>query len=145
MQLSYNISFTIASLVICIILLIVVSVQYSSTNSVNKGYKSFLIASITLFAVDILTVITNDLSHKIPVPLNMFLNALFFLSGAMVALFFLYYCVSVALARSSKKIKRRYIVTNLVILGSYVISLIVNHFTGFYFHFRKHRESLFWP
>ena len=137
MHLSYNISFTIASLVICIILLIVISVQYSSTNSVNKGYKSFLIASITLFALDILTVITNDLSHKIPVPLNMFLNALYFLSGVMVALFFLYYCVSVALARSSKKIKRRYIVPNLVILGLYVISLIVNHFTGFYFHFRN--------
>ena len=137
MHLSYNISFTIASLVICIILLIVISVQYSSTNAVNKGYKSFLIASITLFALDILTVITNDLSHKIPVPLNMFLNALYFLSGVMVALFFLYYCVSVALARSSKKIKRRYIVPNLVILGLYVISLIVNHFTGFYFHFRN--------
>ena len=137
MQLSYNISFTIASLVICIILLIVVSVQYSSTNAVNKGYKSFLIASITLFALDILTVITNDLSHKIPVPLNMFLNALFFLSGVMVALFFLYYCVSVALARSSKKVKKRYIVPNLVILGIYVISLIINHFTGFYFHFRN--------
>ena len=134
MNLSYNISFTIASLIICVILLFVISLQYSTTNVVNKRYKFFLISTIVLFVLDIVTVITND-NNIIPVELNIVLNSLYFFTGACVAVLFLYYCVGVALADKSKRTRKIIKIINLSILGVYGVSLIINGFLGYYFYF----------
>lgn len=88
-----------------------------------------------MFILDIATVITNDYSSYIPVPLNIILNGLYFFSGACVAIFFLYYCVSIALRDKTKTFRRNFYMINLIILFVYFISLIVNGFTGIYFYF----------
>jgi len=137
MELSYNISFSIAAFAINVVLMLIVSINYSSTNLVNKRFKIFLWSTIAMFILDIATVITNDYSSYMPVPLNIILNGLYFFSGACVAIFFLYYCVSIALRDKTKTFRRNFYMINLIILFVYFISLIVNGFTGIYFYFDK--------
>ena len=135
MGLSYNISYTITSIVICAVLLFIVSVMYSSTNIVSKRYKYFLISAIVMFVFNICTVLTIDFADRIPVDFNIFLNGMYFLASTVVALLFLYYCMSVALVDTSKEKRRVFAIVNLGLLVIFVISLIVNHFLGFYFNF----------
>lgn len=135
MGLSYNISYTITSIVICAVLLFVVSVMYSSTNIVSKRYKYFLISAIVMFIFNICTVLTIDFADRIPVDFNIFLNGMYFLSATVVALLFLYYCGSVALINTAKEKRRIFGIINLSLLVLFVISLILNHFLGFYFNF----------
>ena len=134
-NLSYNIYFSIAAIIICLILILIVSLQYSSTNLVNRRYKLFLYSTLVMFILDIATVITNDHAKEIPEFLNMFLNGLYFYSSAFVAIFFLYYCVSVALREKSSTFRRNVYLINLIILGLFGITLFVNNFTGFFFYF----------
>ena len=136
MNLSYNIYFSIAAVIITIILILIVSLHYSSTNVVNKRYKVFLIAAISMIFLDIATVVTNDYAHDIPHFLNMFLNGLYFLSGAVVAILFLSYCVSVAFGDDKSDKTRKIIsISATIILAIYGIALFVNNFTGFFFYF----------
>lgn len=88
-----------------------------------------------MFALDLITVITNDYAKDIPHLLNMFLNGLYFFSGAVVAIFFLYYCISVAYGTSKSKSRKILSIASLSILGLYGIALLVNNFTGFFFYF----------
>lgn len=134
---SYNISFSIASLIIGIILILIVSLNYSSTNLVNKRYKYFMISSIVMITLDIVTVFTNDNANKINVGFNYFLNTIYFFSGAVVSLLFLYYSISVAFVGSKKKHVKIHYIINLSIIGVYLLSLIINCFTGFYFNFNN--------
>lgn len=132
---SYNISFSIAAIIIGIILILIVSLNYSTTNLVNKRFKYFLFATIAMYALDIVTVYTNDHASTINVALNYFLNSLYFLSGAVVALLFLYYSISVAFKGVNRKHVKIHYIANTSVLGIYLISLLINNFTGFYFNF----------
>lgn len=134
-HMSYNISFTIASLIIGIILILIVSLNYSSTNLVNKRYKYFLFSSITMFVLDLVTVFTNDNADKINEGINYFLNSLYFFNGAVVALLFLYYSISVAFVDSKREHIKIHYTLNISIIGIYFITLVINCFTGFYFNF----------
>ncbi len=135
MILNYNISFSIASLIINVILVLVVSLFYSSKNLVNKRFKYFLISTIVLIALDIVTALSNDNAHVIPAWANVILNSLYFFSGAIVGLLFFYYIVSVALKDTSEKKRQIFYIVNVACLGVYLITLIVNAFTGIYFDF----------
>lgn len=135
MGLSYNVSYAIASFVICAILLLIVSLNYSSTNIVSRRYRFFLYAAMAMFALDVVTVATNDHASEIPLWVNQLLNGLYFFSSGLTAILFLYYCLSVALAHHSLRTRRIFYIINLSILGIYSITLIANAFTGFYFYF----------
>lgn len=135
MELHFNISFSIAGLFIAVVLFLVVSLYYSSSNLVNKRFKYFLISAIAMIALDIITAITDDYGSAVPVWLNIVLNTLYFFAGAMVAILFLYYCISVALRKDSPKVRFKFYAINLTMLGLYTVSLIVNGFLGFYFYF----------
>ena len=50
---------------------------------------------------------------------------------------FLYYCLSLALKNETSKFRQLFYIANLSILGIYLITLIVNCFTGFYFNFNN--------
>ena len=50
-----------------------------------------------MIALDLVTVATNANASKFPFILSQILNGLYFFSGALVAILFLYYAVSVAL------------------------------------------------
>ena len=131
----YNISFSIAALIIVSILLTVISIQYSATNLVNKRYKFFLISALVMIALDILTVYTNSVAKDISVIFAQILNGLYFFSGGAVAILYLYYIISVALKDSSKDLRRRLYLINLIVLGIFGISLIINNWAGYYYYF----------
>lgn len=86
-----------------------------------------------MIALDIATVISNDYASYIPVLLSQVLNGLYFFSGTVVAVLFLYYCVSVALVGTKPTTRKKLYLINLIVLGLYGISLIVNNWAGFYF------------
>ena len=132
---SYNISFTIASIIIGLGLIIIVSLNYSSTNLVNKRFKYFLISTILMYILDIVTVYTIDHADTVNVGLNYFLNILYFFSGAAVSILFLYYVISVAFKNSKREHVKAHYIINLSIISLYLLSLIINSFTGFYFNF----------
>ena len=133
--LTYNISYSFASIIIGVVLFLIISLNYSTTNLVNKRFRYFLIATIVMYVLDALTAITNDYAKNVAIPLNIVLNSLYFFSGSVVAILFLYYCISVAFPDTSPSFRKKFYIINLSILGIYLISLIVNAFTGFYFYF----------
>ena len=136
-ELSYNISYTLAAIVIGVVLLFIVAVNYSSTNLLSKRFKYFLIAALVMYSLDIATVFTNEYAKNIPVFLNMLFNGLFFFTGSVVAILFLYYTVSIALHDSDPKKKRILYIINLVPLAANFILLFVNNFTGIFFYFNE--------
>ena len=135
MNITYDISFSLAALIITIIVLATVIIHYSTTSIVNKRYKLFLIASIVLIALDILTVITNDNPTLIPHHLNKILNGIYFINGALVGFLFLSYSVSVAYPNETKARKRIFYLINNSLLVIFIISMIVNHFVDIYFYY----------
>ena len=132
---SYNISFSIASIFIVAILILIVTVNYSSTNLINKRYRLFLISTVVMFALNIVTAYTNENANTVPVWANLLLNSVYFFSGAVVAVLFLYYSLSLSLLNASSKQRNILYICNLSVLGVYFVSLVINCFTGFYFNF----------
>lgn len=136
-MLSYNISYTLASIVIGAVLLFIVSLHYSSTNLLSKRFKYFLISALVMYVLDIGTVFTNEYASNVPTWLNMFLNGLFFFSGSVVAVLFLYYTVSTALHDTSVKKRKILYLINLIFLGVNFFLVFINNFTGFFFYFNE--------
>ena len=145
LDLSYNISYSIGALVLGSVLLLFVALNYSSTNVVNKRFKYFLISTLVMYSLDIITVITNDYIKYIPLPLNKILNGLYFLSGSVVAILFLYYSVSISLKESTEKKRKLFYIINLSFLFVFTILLVVNHFTGIYFYFDENLQYAHGP
>ena len=135
MNFGYDISFTIAAVVINVVLFLIVSINYSTTNLVNKRFRYFLVACLVMFVLNIATVITNSIAARLPNAFNLFFNSIYFLSTEAVALLFFYYSCSIAMKDASKKILRIFFIANMSALAIYVIALIVNCFTGMYFYF----------
>ena len=135
MELSYNISYSVAAVIITLALLLIVSLQYSTTNILNKRYRYFVIAALVMSLLNIATVITNDYAKYIPDWANFIFNGLYFFSSAVVAILFFYYIVSVALKEKTPKTRQLFYIVNISILALFGISLIVNNFTGIYFTF----------
>ena len=137
MLLSYNISYTLAAIVIGAVLLFIVAVNYSSTNLLSKRFKYFLIAALVMYALDIATVFSNEYAKNMPMFLNMMFNGLFFFTGSVVAILFLYYTVSIALHDTTPKKRKILYFANIIPLAANFILLFVNNFTGFFFYFSE--------
>ena len=90
MDLGYNISFTIAALVIDLVLFFIVSLNYSSANLVNKRFRYFLVACLVMFVLNIATVITNSIAARLPDAFNLFFNSLF--NWFFYVFSFIFYC-----------------------------------------------------
>ena len=90
-NMSYNISYTLAGIIIGLVLLLIVIINYSRTNVVSNRFRYFLESALVMYGLDVLTVFTNDHASELPYWFNIALNNLFFFSGAVVALLFLYY------------------------------------------------------
>ena len=134
-NMSYNISYTLAGIIIGLVLLLIVIINYSRTNVVSNRFRYFLESALVMYGLDVLTVFTNDHASELPYWFNIALNNLFFFSGAVVALLFLYYVVSFALKSYKPKTRQILYIVNLSVLGVYTITLILNHFFPFYFYF----------
>ena len=136
MNLSYNISYSVAGLSLLIFLLVIISINYSQTSAIKSRFKYFLIASLVMIILDIATVITIDYYKEVPISLNIILNSLYFLSGTSTSILFFYYIMSIAFLSHSKKKRILYII-NLSLYAIFFISLIVNVFTKMYFSFNE--------
>ena len=132
---SYNVSFSIASIFIVAILILIVTLNYSSTNLINKRYRLFLISTVVMFALNIVTAYTNEHASTVPVWANLLLNTIYFFSGAVVAVLFLYYSLSISLINKRPRYRKALYIINISILSVYLVTLIINCFTGFYFNF----------
>ena len=135
--LNYNISYSIAAIVIGVVLLFIVAVNYSSTNLLSKRFKYFLIAALVMYSLNIATVFTNEYAKNIPMFLNMMFNGLFFFTGSVVAVLFLYYTVSIALKDTAPHKRKILYVANILPLLANFILLFVNNFTGIFFYFNE--------
>lgn len=131
----YNISFSIAALIVVGILLTVISIQYSATNLVNKRFKFFLISAFVMIALDLFTVYTNSVAKDITPLFAQFLNGVYFFSGGVVAILYLYYVISVAYKGTDKKVRRNIYLANVIVLGIFGISLFINNWVGYYYYF----------
>ncbi len=140
MNLGYDISFTIAAVVINFVVFLIVSINYSSTNLVNKRFRYFLIAGMIMYIFNIATVVTNAFAKSFPDSVNYVFNSLYFLSTIVVSLLFFYYTASFALKDTTKKTRKIFYIVNLCALGLYVVALIVNFFNGWYFNFDYTKE-----
>lgn len=130
----YNISFSIAAIIVISILLTVISLQYSSTNLVNNRYKFFLISAFVMIALDVFTVFTNGIAKDMPSIVSQILNGLYFFSGGTVAILYLYYVISVAFKDTKKESRKKLYLANLIILGIFAITLVINNWLGFYYY-----------
>lgn len=137
----YNISFSIAAIIVVSILLTVISIQYSATNLVNKRFKFFLISAFVMIGLDIFTVYTNAVAKTITPIFAQILNGVYFFSGAVVAILYLYYIVSVAFKDVDKKVRKRIYMANVIVLGIFGITLFINNWVGFYYYFND--ESVY--
>lgn len=135
MKLSYDISYSIAALIISLVLIFIISYKYSKLNITNRRFKNFVISAIVMIALDIITVITNDFSTLIPKYGNIILNSMYFFNGAVVGLLFVYYVIPNALSNRSNKVRKNFYIINLTVIGIYFVALIFNGFFGFFFNF----------
>ena len=124
-----------AALIISIVLIFIIALKYSKLNTTNLRFKHFVISAIVMIALDIVTVITNDLAQFIPGWGNMILNSMYFLSGAVVGLLFVYYVIPNALFDKSKETRKIFYIVNLSVFALYLVLLILNGFLGFFFNF----------
>lgn len=136
MNLSYNVSYCVAAIIIDVLLIVAVLFHYSSTNLVNRRYRFFLYGSVAMFTLDLVTVFTIDNANSVPPWANVLLNSLYFASGALVGLLFLYYCTSLALKESAPTHRKLVYLINLIVLGVYVLVLVANAPLGFFFSFK---------
>lgn len=132
---SYNISFSIAAVIIGAILVTILFLNYSSTNLLSNRFKAFLCSTLAMYALNILTVFTNEIS-SMPVWANYLLNSLYFSASNVVAFLFLFYVVSLVYqGERERRIIRIAIGINIGLVALNVIMLVVNAFTGLFFNF----------
>jgi len=132
----YNISFSIAAVIIGAILLIILLLNYSSSNLVNKRFKAFLIVSIIMYAMNILTVFTNYHASEFPVWISYVLNGIYFAASNATAATFLSYMISITYLKEQKNPIIKYLgILNIVLFAVATIALVINGFTGVFFNF----------
>ena len=132
----YNISFSIAAVIIGAILVTILFLNYSSTNLLSNRFKAFLISTIVMYGLNILTVFTNYYAKVVPEWANYLLNSLYFIVSSAVALLFLFYVISIAYQESKNNaVAKRLFLINYCLLFINVVLLLVNAFTGIFFNF----------
>ena len=132
---SYNISFSVAAVIIGVILVTILFLNYSSTNLLSNRFKSFLCSTIGMYALNILTVFTNE-TAGFPIWANYVLNSLYFSTSNVVAFLFLFYVISLVYqGERDRRVVKISTAINIGLVGVNVILLIINAFTGFFFNF----------
>ena len=132
---SYNISFSVAAVIIGVILVTILFLNYSSTNLLSNRFKSFLCSTIGMYALNILTVFTNE-TAVFPIWAIYVLNSLYFSTSNVVAFLFLFYVISLVYkGERDRRVVKISTAINIGLVGVNVILLIINAFTGFFFNF----------
>ena len=134
---SYNISFSIAAVIIGVILVTILFLNYSSTNLLSNRFKAFLCSTIVMYALNILTAWTDSVP-SFPTWANYVLNSLYFSASNAVAFLFLFYVVSLVYqGYPNRRVVKTITAINLALVGINTIMLIINAFTGVFFYFEN--------
>ena len=132
----YNISFSIAAMAIGIALVTILFVSYSSKNLLSYRFKVFLCSTIVMYAMNILTVFTNEVADNIPEWVNYLLNGLYFAASNSVAFLFLVYVITLVYqSDKDNPIVKKLFNINQYLLGLNCVLLFMNGFTGIFFNF----------
>ena len=132
----YNISYSVAAVIIGAILVTILILNYSSTNLLNRRFKIFLVATLVMYAMNILTVFTNKYAANFPLWISYTLNGIYFAASNATAGLFLYYILSILYFKDLKN--RLFKIFTIINLGLFFIDgalLVVNGFTGIFFTF----------
>ena len=133
---NYDISYSIAAIIIGVILVTILFLNYSSTNLLNRRFKIFLIATIVMYSMNVLTVFTNEHANEFPIWISYLLNGIYFSASNATAGLFLYYVLSlVYFEDQSNRFYKTMFVVNMSLFAVDVVLLIINGFTGIFFKF----------
>ena len=132
----YNISFSVAAVIIGVILLTILFVNYSSTNLLNRRFKIFLFATLFMYTMNILTVFTNYHAAEFPIWISYVLNGIYFASSNATAGLFLYYVLSLVYFQDQgNRLFKTLFYVNIGLFALEVLLLVINGFTGLFFKF----------
>lgn len=128
----YNIYFEAAAMALLIVLNIYIRLQYSSDVPRNRQFKKLAFVMLIAVMLDVITAVTISYAHIVPVPVNIFLNFLYFCSDMLLEYLFVIYLMNCVLDGS-----KAFVNTCRVIVVLSFLLLIVNFWTGWIFTFTK--------
>ena len=134
MSLKYNISYEVTSAIFLIILLFFMRLQYDIHSDLNKEFRKLTWFGLIATIMDVTTAVTISYASLVPIGVNILLNTLYFVSGALLGYQLMYYS-GYYVHRSRKK--SLFIRFNQLLVGLYVALLIFNIFTGCIFSFTE--------
>lgn len=132
MNITYNLDFDIAGIIILSIVCIIFRTNYTIETKSNRLFLGFSLTALVSGILDITTALTITYASSVPVFINMFLNSLYLLSAVgatYIALEYILECVQY----KSQSLK----IINYIVLIAYLLLLIFNGFTGILFHFEN--------
>lgn len=142
MELKYNISYEVSSTIFLIVLLIFIRIQYNTNSRLNKEFLKLTWMGLIATVLDVTTAITISYAYLVPVPVNTVLNTLYFLAVALLGCQMMYYDLLFIYRNEKKSLFIRF---NRWLIVLYVLILIFNMFTGYFFSFSETGEYLKGP
>lgn len=132
MSLKYNISYEVASSIFLIILLFFMRLQYDIHSDLNKKFRRLTWCGLIATIMDVVTAVTISYADMVPIGVNILLNTLYFVSGALLGYQLMYYSRYYIHRNSEKSLFIRF---NQLVVGLYIVLLIFNIFSGCIFSF----------
>lgn len=142
MQMKYNISIELASVIFVAVLCIYQEVQYSSKQEVNRAFKRMAWTVLLALCMDIVTAVTISYAAMIPNWINLILNTIYFEADALIAFYFTLYIAVYAYKREERK---GFLRLNNAIQTAYLCILLMNTATGWVFSFDDGGEYIHGP
>ncbi|MGN0318857.1 MAG: ATP-binding protein [Lachnospira sp.] len=134
MELKYNISYEVASIIFLVILLCYFKLQYDTNSRLNNEFRKMVWFGLIATILDVVTAITISYASVVPVGVNTILNSVYFMSVAVLGyqLAFYNYLYVYKNTGTSKIIR-----FNQIALVIYALFLIINIFSGISFSFSE--------
>lgn len=142
MQMKYNISIELASVIFVAILCIYQEVQYSNKQEANRAFKRMAWTVLSALCMDIVTAVTISYAAMIPNWMNIILNTVYFELDALIAFFFVLY---IAVHVYKQEERKSFLRLNYVIQAAYLCLLLMNMAAGWIFSFSDTNEYIHGP
>lgn len=128
----YNIYFEASAIAYLIILNVYIRIQYNSNSENNRRFQKMAFIMLLTTVLDVITAVTIDYGHAVPILLNLGLNALYHFSNIVLSQVFLAYCIGI-----TRKVKDSGLILfyRNFIYGIAFLVHFINLFTGILFFF----------
>ena len=108
--------------------------QYDIHSDLNKEFRKLTWFGLIATIMDVITAVTISYAGLVPIVVNILLNTLFFVSGALLGYQLMYYSEYYVHRNRKKSLFIRF---NQLLVGLYFALLIFNMFTGCIFSFAE--------